>query len=144
MADNTIKSRIVELCDKQGITVQALENRLGIGNGTIGKWDSSYPNTKKILQVAKALNTSTDYLLTGEYFPVPLDDDALKEKEAFERAFNWLVDDYIKKESSPYNVELSESEFKFINVLRSMPEQYQEASLHSLQTVLERLGKSEQ
>ncbi len=47
------------------ISIKKLEETLGFGNGTISKWDKSSPKADKIITVAKYLNVSIDYLLTG-------------------------------------------------------------------------------
>lgn len=60
-----LKDRIKELCQKQNISLNQLENELGFGKGYISKLDKSTPNATKIQQIAKRLNVSVDYLMTG-------------------------------------------------------------------------------
>ena len=59
--------RLKELCKSRGTSIAALESRLGMGNGTIGKWwkNGRVPNYANLSAVANALETTIDYL-TGE------------------------------------------------------------------------------
>lgn len=54
------------LCEPLGFTFATIEKTLGFGNGTIRRWDKSAPSADKLLDLANLLNTSTDFLLTGE------------------------------------------------------------------------------
>lgn len=58
--------RIRVLCKEFGYTIQTLEKMASISNGTIGKWQKSYPRADYLQRVAKVLNTTSDYLVTGE------------------------------------------------------------------------------
>ena len=40
-----------------------MERKLGIGNGTITKWDKRSPSSEKLAAVADHYNVTTDYLL---------------------------------------------------------------------------------
>ena len=62
----TLKERIKELANAEGISLPALEAELGFGNGTIVKWDKSTPNAEKLNTVAKYFGVTMDYLLNGE------------------------------------------------------------------------------
>ena len=59
--------RLKELCKSRGTSIAALESRLGMGNGTIGKWwtNGRVPNCANLSAVANALETTIAYL-TGE------------------------------------------------------------------------------
>ena len=59
--------RLKELCKRRGTSIAALESRLGMGNGTIGKWwkNGRVPNYANLSVVANALETTIAYL-TGE------------------------------------------------------------------------------
>lgn len=61
----TLKDRIKELADQKNLSLQALELKLGFGNGTIAKWDKSTPNVDKFNQVAKFFHVTMDDLLNG-------------------------------------------------------------------------------
>ena len=59
--------RLKELCKSRGTSIAALESRLGMGYGTIGKWwkNGRVPNYANLSAVANALETTIAYL-TGE------------------------------------------------------------------------------
>jgi len=63
--------RIRALCRAQGTSVTKLEESLGFGNGTIGKWKNAKnaPPADKLQKVADALGVSADFLLTGKERP---------------------------------------------------------------------------
>jgi transcriptional regulator with XRE-family HTH domain len=61
--------RIKELCDKEGITIKALEKALGFGNGTIRLWDNSSPSAAKLYLVAFYFDVSMEYLMGKEEQP---------------------------------------------------------------------------
>ena len=58
-----VLERIQKLSKKNGISVGFLEENLGIGRGTIYKWNKSAPNTENLVKVADYFNVSIDYLL---------------------------------------------------------------------------------
>ncbi len=58
--------RISELTHKKGLSISALEKAVGLGNGIIGKWKKQSPSCDKLKLVADYLNTTIDFLLTGE------------------------------------------------------------------------------
>lgn len=63
----TTYDRIAELCKRRGISITALENELGFGRGSIGKLKKGITMSSARLQkIADRLETTTDYLLTGE------------------------------------------------------------------------------
>ena len=59
----SIKSRIQGLAAQRHETLAELERKLGIGNGTITKWDKRSPSSEKLAAVADHYNVTTDYLL---------------------------------------------------------------------------------
>ena len=59
----SIKNRIQELAQTHKTTIAEVERNLGLGNGTISKWDKRSPSTQKLQMVADYFNVSTDYLL---------------------------------------------------------------------------------
>lgn len=61
-----LKDRIKTLCSKQNISLNQLEQDLGFGKGYISKLGKSTPNITKIQQIAKKLNVSVDYLMSGD------------------------------------------------------------------------------
>lgn len=60
-----LKERIKELCKKNNISMNQLEQELDFGKGYISKLGKSTPNTTKIHQLAIRLGVSVDYLMTG-------------------------------------------------------------------------------
>ena len=59
----TSQKRINQLCDEENITISMLEKRLGFSNGYInGKRKREFP-TDRLDAIAKALSTTTDYLM---------------------------------------------------------------------------------
>lgn len=64
-----ILTTIRELCAQRGESLASLERKLGFGNGTIGRWETSYPSSDRLAKVADYFGVSTDYLL--ERAPAP-------------------------------------------------------------------------
>lgn len=62
-----LRLRLKELCKSRGTSVSAIESRIGMGNGTMGKWwkNGRVPNYANLSAVANALETTVAYL-TGE------------------------------------------------------------------------------
>lgn len=60
-----LKDRIKELCKKNNISMNQLEQELDFGKGYISKLGKSTPNATKIQQMANRLGVSVDYLMTG-------------------------------------------------------------------------------
>lgn len=58
--------RIKRLCKKNGFTVTGLEKQLGFARGSLCKINVSQPSAEKLFLLAETLNTTPDYLLTGE------------------------------------------------------------------------------
>jgi len=61
-----VKQRIQVLSKEMGCSLPKIEAELGFGNGTISRWSKSDPSYEKLKKVADFLNTTTDYLMTGE------------------------------------------------------------------------------
>lgn len=59
----SIKSRIQDLATQHHETLAELERKLGMGNGTITRWDKRYPSSEKLTAVANHYNVTTDYIL---------------------------------------------------------------------------------
>lgn len=57
-----LKERIKDLCVKNNISMNKLEEDLDFGKGYISKLGSSKPNVKKLQQIANYLHVSLDYL----------------------------------------------------------------------------------
>ena len=54
---------VKELCNKQGISLNNLEERIGFARNSLYSWKNSEPKPKKLKVVADYFNVSTDYLL---------------------------------------------------------------------------------
>lgn len=68
----TLLERIKVLAKEKNTNIKNLEISAGLGNGTIRRWDDSPPSADKLLKIAFLLNTTMDYLMTGEYIDIPL------------------------------------------------------------------------
>lgn len=55
--------KIKTIAKERGYTLASLERELGLGNGTIRRWDNTLPSADKLLKVAELLGVSVDYLL---------------------------------------------------------------------------------
>lgn len=60
---NMILKKILELAEKNGISICGLEKTLGFGNGTIKKWGESSPTVDKLKKVADYFGVSIEYFL---------------------------------------------------------------------------------
>lgn len=58
----TLVERIKKISD---VPLYKLETELGFSHDTIRRWDNNEPSSSKLLAVAKRLNVSMEYLLTG-------------------------------------------------------------------------------
>lgn len=54
------------LAKEKGVSLKKLEEILGLGNGTIGKWTRQSPSCDKLSLVADYLSVSIDYLYYGK------------------------------------------------------------------------------
>jgi transcriptional regulator with XRE-family HTH domain len=57
-----IYENIKELCETKKLSIHALEQKAGIGNGTIGRWKNSSPQIDTLAKVAAVLNVSVSRL----------------------------------------------------------------------------------
>mgnify|MGYP003093766445 FL=1 len=64
-----IVDRIRALCSERKITIAELERNLGLGAGTVSRWDARVPGADKIQKVAEYFDVSTDYLLGRSDIP---------------------------------------------------------------------------
>ena len=55
--------KIKELADKQGISINVLEEKLGYGTNTLYRLKRSNPSSKVLREIADYFGVSTDYLL---------------------------------------------------------------------------------
>ncbi|HEM4176451.1 TPA: helix-turn-helix transcriptional regulator, partial [Streptococcus suis] len=73
--------KIKELADKQGISINILEEKLGYGTNTLYRLKRSNPSSKVLKEIADYFGVSADYLLGRTDNPRIADD---KEKFYFE------------------------------------------------------------
>ncbi len=59
-------NRLIEICDKKGITVTSLLDELSSSRSAMTAWKNGNVNSELIPKIALRLNVSTDYLLTGK------------------------------------------------------------------------------
>ena len=55
--------RLKKLCDEQGISVNKLEEKIGLGKNTLYSWKKKVPTGSNLTKVADYFDVSTDYLL---------------------------------------------------------------------------------
>lgn len=61
-----ITKRIEKLCSAKNITIAELERKLDFGNGTIRRWEKSFPSVDKLAKVADFFNVGITFLYSGE------------------------------------------------------------------------------
>lgn len=68
---------VKELCRRQGISLNTLEERIGFSRNSLYSWKNSEPKPKKLNAVADYFNVSTDYLLGRTDNPTIAKDDTI-------------------------------------------------------------------
>lgn len=58
-----IVEKIRILCNEKVMTIAELERNLGLGAGTISRWNVRVPGVDKVQKVADYFSVTTDYLL---------------------------------------------------------------------------------
>ncbi len=61
--DMTAFDILKKLCDEQGISVNTLEERIGLSKNTLYSWKKNTPKGSNLVKVADFFDVSTDYLL---------------------------------------------------------------------------------
>ncbi len=61
--DMTAFDILKKLCDEQGISVNTLEEKIGLGKNTLYSWKKNTPKGSNLIRVADYFEVSTDYLL---------------------------------------------------------------------------------
>lgn len=92
--------RIKELCKELKMNQQALADAVGIKEDTVSNWfrRKSASFSKYLPQIAEALGTTTEYLLTGKKEPAPINGDGLSEaKRRLLEAVDDLTDEQCEK-----------------------------------------------
>ncbi len=60
---NSIYKNVKELCEKQNLSIRALEQKANVANATIRKWENKAPRVDTLQKVADALGVSVTRLL---------------------------------------------------------------------------------
>lgn len=101
--------RVLESCKNQNITVKTLEKSLNLGNGTIRKWNTSFPSCDRALKVANFLHISFEWLVTGKYPTQVLD-----------KSLNYLLTSFDKLSDADQNKVLNFIEISLIENVDSL------------------------
>ncbi|OFL94323.1 helix-turn-helix domain-containing protein [Fusobacterium sp. HMSC073F01] len=64
-----IVETIIKLLKEKDMTIDQLEEKAQIKQGSIGNWNKSLPSVDKIQRVAEILNSNPYYLINGKEFP---------------------------------------------------------------------------
>lgn len=62
----TLNERIVDLCNKKGISQSRLEKDLGISGGSVTKWKLAEPRLSTLEKVANYFGVTVEYLKNGD------------------------------------------------------------------------------
>ena len=62
----TLVDRISQIAKDKGLTFRAIERELGLGNGTIKRWEVQSPRLDRLIKVAEYLQVSLDTLVFGD------------------------------------------------------------------------------
>ena len=62
----SIVDRLQTIAKKRGTTFKQLEREIGLGNGTLRRWEEQSPRLDKLTMVADFLQVSLDYLVYGD------------------------------------------------------------------------------
>lgn len=59
--------RLKELADKQGLSINDVEAKIGLGKNTLYSWKRKVPSGTNLTKVADFFDVSTDYLLGRDH-----------------------------------------------------------------------------
>lgn len=62
----SIVDRLQDIAKGRGTTFKQLERDIGLGNGTLRRWEEQSPRLDKLVKVADFLQVSLDYLVYGD------------------------------------------------------------------------------
>ena len=68
---------VKDLCEKQGISLNALEEKLELGKNSLYGLKRNQPSAERLQQIADYFNVSTDYLLGRTDNPAIASDDTI-------------------------------------------------------------------
>ncbi|KAJ72474.1 transcriptional regulator, Cro/CI family [Enterococcus faecalis AZ19] len=72
----TVFERLKSLCDKQGISINTLEERIGLSKNVLYSWKKKVPGGNNLKLVADYFGVTTDYLLGRTNIPNPISNNA--------------------------------------------------------------------
>lgn len=101
MLENNIGLRIKKLLERENLSQRELANAIGSSESTISRYiqNKRVPYGDTLTRLAKALNTTSDYLLTGkEETESTLND---RDKKDIEKDLKKIMDDFKSGESGP-------------------------------------------
>ena len=68
---------VKDLCEKQGISLNTLEDKLKLGKNSLYGLKRNQPSAERLQQIADYFNVSTDYLLGRTDNPAIVNDDTI-------------------------------------------------------------------
>lgn len=79
----SIGERIIELRKSSSLSQGQLAERMGVSRQAVSKWenDLSVPDPLRLIQLADALNTDTEYLASGQHSRLPSDPIVIRQVE---------------------------------------------------------------
>ena len=119
MSENNIGLRIRKLLERENLSQRELANAIGSSESTISRYiqNKRVPYGDTLTRLAKALNTTSDYLLTGkEETETTLND---RDKKDIEKDLKKIMDDFRDGESGPVyfdGVELDEDDMDKLEI----------------------------
>lgn len=119
MLENNIGLRIKKLLEKENLSQRELANAIGSSESTISRYiqNKRVPYGETLTRLAKALNTTSDYLLTGKEESEPAIND--RDKKDIEKDLKKIMDDFRDGESGPVyfdGVELDEDDMDKLEI----------------------------
>lgn len=100
-----VYERIIELCNREHISVRHLERDLGFSNGSIKSMRDSKISSARLQQIAEYFNVTMEYLMTGKKPEYYTNDEAAQiAQEIFENPTMRILFDASRK-VSPDNLE---------------------------------------
>ena len=81
----SIGERIIELRKSSSLSQGQLAERMGVSRQAVSKWenDLSVPDPLRLIQLADALNTDTEYLASGQHSRLPVYVEKIVEKPVY-------------------------------------------------------------
>lgn len=100
MLENNIGLRIKKLLERENLSQRELASAIGSSESTISRYiqNKRVPYGDTLTRLAKALNTTSDYLLTGKEETEQLND---RDKKDIEKDLKKIMDDFKSGESGP-------------------------------------------